>query len=211
MMEQIYMNKLDTSTEIDIKRSTFISYIARTETEDDAKKFINTIKEKHRDATHNCSAYIIGENALIQRADDDGEPQGTAGIPILEVLKREELYNTTVVVTRYFGGIKLGAGGLIRAYSSGAAEAVKASGKVYLVPMIPATVLLDYTFTNRFEYFLEQENIEIRDQQYTDKVSYDLIIPEEKVESVENELQKITSDTFTMTTSEVEMAERTLA
>ncbi len=210
MMEQIYMNKLDTSTEIDIKRSTFISYIARTETEDDAKEFINTIKEKHRDATHNCSAYIIGENALIQRADDDGEPQGTAGIPILEVLKREELYNTTVVVTRYFGGIKLGAGGLIRAYSSGAAEAVKASGKVYLVPMIPAKVLLDYTFTNRFEYFLEQENIEIRDQQYTDKVSYDLIIPEEKVESVENELQKITSDTFTMTTSEVEMAERTL-
>lgn len=210
MMEQIYMNKLDTSTEIDIKRSTFISYIARTETEDDAKKFINTIKEKHRDATHNCSAYIIGENALIQRADDDGEPQGTAGIPILEVLKREELYNTTVVVTRYFGGIKLGAGGLIRAYSSGAAEAVKASGKVYLVPMIPAKVLLDYTFTNRFEYFLEQENIEIRDQQYTDKVSYDLIIPEEKVESVESELQKITSDTFTMTTSEVEMAERTL-
>ncbi len=210
MMEQIYMNKLDTSTEIDIKRSTFISYIARTETEDDAKEFINTIKEKHRDATHNCSAYIIGENALIQRADDDGEPQGTAGIPILEVLKREELYNTTVVVTRYFGGIKLGAGGLIRAYSSGAAEAVKASGKVYLVPMIPAKVLLDYTFTNRFEYFLEQENIEIRDQQYTDKVSYDLIIPEEKVESVESELQKITSDTFTMTTSEVEMAERTL-
>lgn len=210
MMEQIYMNKLDTSTEIDIKRSTFISYIARTETEDDAKKFINTIKEKHRDATHNCSAYIIGENALIQRADDDGEPQGTAGIPILEVLKREELYNTTVVVTRYFGGIKLGAGGLIRAYSSGVAEAVKASGKVYLVPMIPAKVLLDYTFTNRFEYFLEQENIEIRDQQYTDKVSYDLIIPEEKVESVESELQKITSDTFTMTTSEVEMAERTL-
>ncbi|CAM3331043.1 YigZ family protein [Nosocomiicoccus ampullae] len=210
MMEQIYMNKLDTSTEIDIKRSTFISYIARTETEDDAKEFIDTIKEKHRDATHNCSAYIIGENALIQRADDDGEPQGTAGIPILEVLKREELYNTTVVVTRYFGGIKLGAGGLIRAYSSGAAEAVKASGKVYLVPMIPATVLLDYTFTSRFEYFLEQENIEIRNQQYTDKVSYDLIIPEEKVESVESELQKITSDTFTMTTSEVEMAERTL-
>lgn len=210
MMEQIYMNKKDTSTEIDIKRSTFISYIARTETEDDAKEFINTIKEKHRDATHNCSAYIIGENAIIQRADDDGEPQGTAGIPILEVLKREELYNTTVVVTRYFGGIKLGAGGLIRAYSSGAAEAVKASGKVYLVPMIPAKVLLDYTFTNRFEYFLEQENIEIRDQQYTDKVSYDLIIPEEKVESVESELQKITSDTFTMTTSEVEMAERTL-
>src|SRR5699024_371441 len=210
MMEQIYMNKLDTSTEIDIKRSTFISYIARTETEDDAKEFINTIKEKHRDATHNCSAYIIGENALIQRADDDGEPQGTAGIPILEVLKREELYNTTVVVTRYFGGIKLGAGGLIRAYSSGAAEAVKASGKVYLVPMIPAKVLLDYTFTNRFEYFLEQENIEIRDQQYTDKVSYDLIIPEEKVESVESELQKITRDTFTMTTSEVEMAESTL-
>lgn len=209
-MEQTYMNKLNTSAEIDIKRSTFISYIARTETEDEAKQFINEIKQTHKDATHNCSAYIIGENALIQRADDDGEPQGTAGIPILEVLKREELYNTTIVVTRYFGGIKLGAGGLIRAYSSGAAEAVKASGKVYLVPMVPTMIVLDYTFTNRFEYFLEQEQIEIRDQKYTDKVTYELIVSEEKVEDVKSELQKITSDTFTMTTSEVEMAERTL-
>src|SRR5699024_12851124 len=102
-----------------------------------AKEFINTIKEKHRDATHNCSAYIIGENALIKRAHDDGEPQGTAGIPIVEELKREELYNTTVVVTRYFVGIKLGAGGLIREYSSGTGEAVEVRGKDYLVAMIP--------------------------------------------------------------------------
>lgn len=209
-MEQTYMNHKNIETEIDIKKSRFISHIARTETEDDARLFIQKIKKEHREATHNCSAYIIGESALIQRVDDDGEPSGTAGVPILEVLKRESLYNCTVVVTRYFGGIKLGAGGLIRAYSQSAAEAVKNSGKVFLVPMIPAEIVLDYTFTNKFEYFLGNENIEIKEQEYTDKVTYHLMIEEPMVEKVRETLKEITSDTFQMTTKEVEMAERTL-
>lgn len=209
-MEQTYMNHKNIETEIDIKKSRFISHIARTETEDDARLFIQKIKKEHREATHNCSAYIIGESALIQRADDDGEPSGTAGVPILEVLKRESLYNCTVVVTRYFGGIKLGPGGLIRAYSQSAAEAVKESGKVFLVPMIPAEIVLDYTFTNKFEYFLGNENIESKEQEYTDKVTYHLMIEEPMVEKVRETLKEITSDTFQMTTKEVEMAERTL-
>ncbi len=209
-MEQTYMNHKNIETEIDIKKSRFISHIARTETEDDARLFIQKIKKEHREATHNCSAYIIGESALIQRADDDGEPSGTAGVPILEVLKRESLYNCTVVVTRYFGGIKLGAGGLIRAYSQSAAEAVKESGKVFLVPMIPAEIVLDYTFTNKFEYFLGNENIESKEQEYTDKVTYHLMIEEPMVEKVRETLKEITSDTFQMTTKDVEMAERTL-
>ena len=209
-MEQTYMNHKNIKTEIDIKKSRFISHIARTETEDDARLFIQKIKKEHREATHNCSAYIIGESALIQRADDDGEPSGTAGVPILEVLKRESLYNCTVVVTRYFGGIKLGAGGLIRAYSQSAAEAVKESGKVFLVPMIPTEIVLDYTFTNKFEYFLGNENIEIKDQEYTDKVTYHLMIEEPMVEKVRETLKEITSDAFLMTTKDVEMAERVL-
>lgn len=209
-MEQTYMNHKNIETEIDIKKSRFISHIARTETEDDARLFIQKIKKEHREATHNCSAYIIGESALIQRADDDGEPSGTAGVPILEVLKRESLYNCTVVVTRYFGGVKLGAGGLIRAYSQSAAEAVKNSGKVFLVPMIPTEIVLDYTFTNKFEYFLGNENIEIKEQEYTDKVTYHLMIEESMVEKVRETLKEITSDTFSITTKDVEMAERVL-
>lgn len=209
-MEQTYMNHKNLETEIDIKKSRFISHIARTETEDDARLFIQKIKKEHREATHNCSAYIIGESALIQRADDDGEPSGTAGVPILEVLKRESLYNCTVVVTRYFGGIKLGAGGLIRAYSQSAAEAVKESGKVFLVPMITTEIVLDYTFTNKFEYFLGNENIEIKEQEYTDKVTYHLMIEELMVEKVRETLKEITSDAFQMTTKEVQMAERVL-
>src|SRR5690625_2416674 len=134
-MEQKYMNHRTENTEVIINKSRFIGYIKRTETEEEAKAFIAEIKAKHKDATHNCSAYIIGASALIQKADDDGEPSGTAGVPILEVLKRELMYNVTVVVTRYFGGIKLGAGGLIRAYSGAASEVVQSAGKVYEVAM----------------------------------------------------------------------------
>ncbi|CAD2070764.1 YigZ family protein [Phocicoccus pinnipedialis] len=209
-MEQTYMNYKNIDTEIDIKKSRFISHIQRTETEEEAREFIQKIKKEHREATHNCSAYIIGDNALIQRADDDGEPSGTAGVPMLEVLKRESLYNCTIVVTRYFGGIKLGAGGLIRAYSQSAAEAVKKSGKVFLIPMVPAEIVLDYTFTNKFEYFLGNENIEIKNQAYTDKVTYTLMIEDTMVEKVHETLKEITSDAYQMTTRDVEMAERVL-
>src|SRR5690625_5085594 len=121
-MEQQYLNRLDTETETVISKSRFISYIRRTPTEEAAKAFISEIKTMHKSANHNCSAYIIGESALIQKANDDGEPSGTAGVPILEVLKQEGMYNITVAVTRYFGGIKLGGGGLIRAYSNRSEE-----------------------------------------------------------------------------------------
>lgn len=209
-MEQNYMNHKNLETEIDIKKSRFISHIARTETDEEARAFIDKIKKEHREATHNCSAYIIGQNALVQRADDDGEPSGTAGVPMLEVLKRESLYNCTVVVTRYFGGVKLGAGGLIRAYSQSTSEAVKAAGKVYLIPMTPTKVVLDYTFTSKFEYFLENEQIEIKEQEYTDTVTYHLMIKEELVDKVKSTLQEITSNTFQMSTEDVEMAESVL-
>ncbi len=98
--------------EIIIERSRFITYVNRVETEEEAQEFIASIKKKHHDANHNCSAYMIGENNLIQKANDDGEPSGTAGVPMLEVIKKRDLKDTVVVVTRYFGGIKLGAGGL---------------------------------------------------------------------------------------------------
>src|SRR5690625_1915655 len=130
MLNEYFTVKHSGEDELIIQKSRFIGYVRRVETEEAAHEFINEIKKKHYDATHNCSAYIIGENDQIQKANDDGEPSGTAGIPILEVLKRMNLKDTAVVVTRYFGGVKLGAGGLIRAYSQTTAEAIKATGVV---------------------------------------------------------------------------------
>ena len=114
------------SHEIEIKRSRFIASIARTDTPEEAREFINSVKAAHPQARHNCSAWMIAEegHSPSQHSSDDGEPSGTAGTPILDVLKRNEVWNVTVVVTRYFGGILLGAGGLVRAYSSATSEAL---------------------------------------------------------------------------------------
>ena len=209
-MEQTYMNYKNTSAEITINKSNFIGHIARTESEDEAKAFVAEIKEKYKDATHNCSAYIIGESALIQRADDDGEPSGTAGVPMLEVLKREVLYNTTVVVTRYFGGVKLGAGGLIRAYAKSTSEAVKAAGKVYLVMMHPVTLVVDYTFTNSIEHYFENNDIQIKDTEYTDKVTYHFYVETDKKDALQQQIQAITKDNYNMDVKEEVPSERVL-
>src|SRR5690625_1378926 len=146
MLSSYFTVKKEGSAEVMIKKSRFIGYVKRVETEEDAQAFIQSIKKKHHDATHNCSAYMVGEHDQIQKANDDGEPSGTAGIPILEVLKRQNLKNTAVVVTRYFGGIKLGAGGLIRAYSQTTAEAIKATGVVKRELMQGIAIKVDYTF-----------------------------------------------------------------
>lgn len=195
-MEQKYINSKNTNNEIVIKKSRFLTHIKRTVSEEEAKDFIDEIKKEHKAANHNCSAYIIGKSALIQKADDDGEPQGTAGVPILEVLKKEELYNVTVVVTRYFGGIKLGGGGLIRAYSQSASAAVVAAGKVIEVPVVPLTVSLDYTFTSKFEHFLGNTEASIVSTDYTDKVTYLIHVKEKGADDIVNTLKEITSNSF---------------
>ncbi|MDP4171543.1 MAG: YigZ family protein, partial [Bacillota bacterium] len=130
MLASYYTVKMAGEHEIIIDKSRFIAHIARAETEEQAQEFIQRIKKEHLDATHNCSAYLIGENDLIQKANDDGEPSGTAGVPMLEVLKKRKLKDTVVVVTRYFGGIKLGAGGLIRAYGKSVSEGINEVGIV---------------------------------------------------------------------------------
>ena len=163
----------------------------------------------HRKATHNVYAYILRDNNTT-RYSDDGEPQGTAGVPILEVLKKEELYNVAVVVTRYFGGIKLGAGGLIRAYSQGASSAVQEAGKAVEVPVVPLTVTLDYTFTSKFEHFLGTTDVSIVSQDYTDKVSYLLHIKEEGVDDIVNTLKEITSNSFEYEAGDIIIAEETV-
>lgn len=125
------------------KKSEFIGYAARVETEEAAKSFIERIRRKHSDATHNCYAYLLKDSGL-SRFSDDGEPGGTAGMPILEVVKREGVCDVCIVVTRYFGGILLGAGGLVRAYAKGAKMALDAAGTATFVPYTAFTTQVDY-------------------------------------------------------------------
>jgi uncharacterized YigZ family protein len=158
--------------ELVIQKSRFIGYVKRVETEEEAQAFIQEIKKKHYDATHNCSAYLIGEHDQIQKANDDGEPSGTAGIPILEVLKKQQLKDTAVVVTRYFGGIKLGAGGLIRAYGNTTSQAIKATGVVKRQRMQGFSIIVDYTLSGKLEHAFRQSNYILKTINYTDKVEF---------------------------------------
>ncbi|WP_181347246.1 YigZ family protein [Thalassobacillus sp. CUG 92003] len=167
MLNHYYtVNHAGNEEEIIIQKSRFIGYVQRCETEEQAQEFVQDIKKKHRDASHNCSAYLIGEHDLIQKANDDGEPSGTAGVPMLDVLKRKGLKDTAVVVTRYFGGTKLGAGGLIRAYASAVSEAIKATGVVKRQLMRHMTVTADYALLGKLEH-------ELRHSTYTlDRINY---------------------------------------
>ena len=165
--------------EIVIEKSRFIAHVARTETEEEAQTFITEIKKRYKDATHNCSAYLIGEHNQIQKALDDGEPSGTAGVPILEVLKKKDLKDTTVVVTRYFGGIKLGAGGLIRAYSKATSEGVEATGVVERKLMRVISTKVDYTWLGKLENELRSSVYQIKEIEYLEQVIIHIFVEEE--------------------------------
>lgn len=157
--------------EIEINKSRFIAYVEQMESEEDAVAFIEQIKKKHWNATHNCSAYLVGENDQHQKADDDGEPSGTAGKPILEIIKKSGLKNTVIVVTRYFGGIKLGAGGLIRAYGKSASAGIKETGMVERQGHTRIGVEIDYSFLGMLENQLRIQGYRIDDKQFTDKIT----------------------------------------
>ncbi|MEH7115663.1 YigZ family protein [Neobacillus niacini] len=167
--------------EIVIQKSRFIAHIKRVETEIEAQEFIQGLKKKYWDASHNCSAYLIGENDLIQKASDDGEPSGTAGVPILEVLKKRKLKDTVVVITRYFGGIKLGAGGLIRAYGKATSEGLDHTGIVErrLVQIIHVTI--DYTWLGKVEKELRESEYIIKEIHYLEKVEIEVYVDEGQV------------------------------
>lgn len=175
------------------KKSEFIGYIKRVTTEDEAKEFVSEIKNKHKDARHNCYAYIVGSNMGIQRYSDDGEPQGTAGIPILEVIKKSGLTDCAVVVTRYFGGILLGTGGLTRAYTKGAAVAIKAGGIVEKVDGLKLTFNLDYDLLGKIQYVCGQNNWHIEDTEYTDKVKIHILCEKEICETIKGKIIEATN------------------
>ncbi|OWA34781.1 YigZ family protein [Saccharibacillus sp. O16] len=171
MLERYKTVRHEGQKEIVIRKSRFIGHIRPVETEEEAIAFIDEIKKKHRDATHNCSAYLLGERDEIQKQSDDGEPSGTAGKPILEVLKNRELKNVAVVVTRYFGGIMLGAGGLIRAYADGAVAAVEGGDEITRVLHTQVFVTIDYTWHGKVENELRSREVRTGETQFTDKVT----------------------------------------
>lgn len=156
--------------EFEEKKSVFIGHVKRVHTEEEAKEFINKVKGQHKEARHNVYAYAIGVNKGIQRYSDDGEPQGTGGIPVLEVLKKSDLTDIVVVVTRYFGGVLLGTGGLARAYSKGASLAIGESGVVEKVLGVPLRITIDYELLGKIQYVCSTNQWHIEDTVYTDKV-----------------------------------------
>lgn len=164
-------------SEIVIQKSRFIAQVDRAANEEEAKAFVQRIKKRHWNATHNCSAYVIGEGNGIQKANDDGEPGGTAGVPILEVLLKKGLRDTVVVVTRYFGGIKLGAGGLIRAYGRAAAEGIESAGIVKRSLMRSMTAGFDYTWLGKIENELAASPYVLKETRYSDRVEMDILVP----------------------------------
>lgn len=174
--------------EITIEKSVFIGYAKPIKSEDEALEFINEIKKKHKDATHNVWAYTVGQNMNIQRYSDDGEPQGTAGIPTLEVIKKEDLRDVAVVVTRYFGGTKLGAGGLVRAYTKGAKLGLEAGKIIYKVMYQEVKIKIDYTQLGKVQNELMNLGYFIKDTIYEDNVE---IIVYSKLEDVENLSEKM--------------------
>jgi uncharacterized YigZ family protein len=169
--------------EIEIQKSRFIAYIERAETEEQAQDFIQKIKKKNWNATHNCSAYMIGENDQIQKANDDGEPSGTAGVPILEVLKKKHLKDTVVVITRYFGGIKLGAGGLIRAYGKATSEGIAATGVVERKLMRIMHTNIDYTWLGKVENELRSSIYILKEIHYLDNVEVETFVEESQTDA----------------------------
>ena len=170
------------------KKSEFIGYAKRCESEEEAKAFVSEIKNKHKQATHNCFAYVIGENMGIQRYSDDGEPQGTAGIPILEVMKKSNVTDCAIVVTRYYGGILLGTGGLTRAYTKGASIALKAGGIVEKVNGVRLLFHMDYDMLGKIQYKCNENNWYIQDTEYTDKVVVHILAEIEKASDIEKEI-----------------------
>jgi len=174
--------------EVEIERSRFIGYAKPVKSEEEAIEFVNEIKKKHKDATHNVWAYTVGENMNIQRYSDDGEPQGTAGIPSLEVIKKEDLRDVVVVVTRYFGGVKLGAGGLVRAYTKGAKIGLEAGKIIDKVLYQEVKIGLDYTLLGRVQNEIMNLGFYIKDIVYEDNVN---ILVYSKLEDVEGFTTKI--------------------
>ena len=179
--------------EIVEKKSRFIAPVVPVHSDEEALKFVEAMKKKYWNATHNCYAYVIGENHELQRYSDDGEPGGTAGKPMLDVLIGEEIHNAAIVVTRYFGGTLLGTGGLVRAYSAAAKQGLASSVIITKNPGVKLRLATDYAGLGKIQYILGQRGIKILDSIYTDKVEIAALVPLDVLEAVKAEIREGTN------------------
>lgn len=175
-----------------IERSRFIGYIAPAESREEAGEFIRTIRKKHYDATHNVPAFVIGEQSEIQWASDDGEPSGTSGAPVLHYFTGEGITNTVIVITRYFGGTKLGTGGLVRAYSSTARMAVQEAGLYEVREMDRLTFKMDYSYLGKIQSLAQEDRFRIAETVYEDRITLSLLSEPENTAAVLTLLSELT-------------------
>ena len=182
--------KENVQTEIVVKKSKFICNLIKVESQEEAEEHIKKIKKKYYDARHNCVAYrVIEDEQVVEKSSDDGEPSGTAGGPILNILQKNNLGNILVVVTRYFGGILLGTGGLVRAYSDATLDAIDAAEKVEICVGIEAEIELDYNNLESFKYYCKKNNIYIKDYDYSEKIICKIQLEEGNKERLEDDFK----------------------
>ena len=184
------------SATYEVNKSKFLAHVKHVDSEESARDFVLIIRKKYFDATHNCSAWILGERGDKQKSNDDGEPGGTAGNPILETIKKNFLTDCAVVVTRYFGGIKLGAGGLIRAYSHTAALGISASRVVQMTAFRKLSLTLEYNFLATAENYLRNKKIRVEATDYSDVVTLELLLLPAQEENFLAELNDLTAANF---------------
>lgn len=184
------------SAAYEVNKSKFLAHVSRVETEETARDFVQMIRKKYFDATHNCSAWVLGERGDKQKSNDDGEPGGTAGNPILEAIKKNALTNCAIVVTRYFGGIKLGAGGLIRAYSHTAALGIAAAKIVQITLFKKISLTLEYNFLATVENYLRNKKIRVANSDYADVVTLEVLLLPAQVGTFLMELNDLTAANF---------------
>lgn len=183
--------------EIVIKKSRFICTLARINDEDHAKRLIAEVSKTNAKATHNCYAYLLGDDDHIQRESDNGEPSGTAGVPILEALKMNQIHNVLSVVTRYFGGIKLGAGGLIRAYSNATSSTIDSVGIVKLVLKRELIITIDYNQFDPLKYYLNTNEVPIERTDYGAQVQVTVPVAENGLKEFQEEVINLLSGSVT--------------
>lgn len=191
--------KEDGQVQEEIKKSRFICHAKRVYSEEEARDFITAIKKEHYKATHNCSAFIIGERSEIKRTNDDGEPSGTAGVPMLGVLENHNLTNVCVVVTRYFGGIKLGAGGLIRAYAGSVALAVKEIGIIEIKEQAGIAIQMSYAQYQEYSNFLREHKLTEIETNFTDQIDTIIYVDKEEKENIKSALVEFFNGKVTLT------------
>ena len=189
--------------EITEKKSRFIATVSPAETEEEALEFIDSMKKKYWNATHNCSAYVLGERNEIQRCSDDGEPSQTAGKPMLDVLVGEKIHNAAVVVTRYFGGTLLGTGGLVRAYAAAAKAGLASSVIITKKAGVKLEINIDYTDLGKIQYILGEGKFQTVEVDYTERVKLAAMIPRSELEQVMDDITEGTGGRAELVPGEV--------